>query len=234
MGGNDEEPFHYFRWVAESEAILGGDARLSRRYYFCYVGAMKTTIIRFFLIGGVILLTFAPMAEAVVLPSGNTQVATSHSSVLVKKKVTKKVVKKKLVKKKLKKKKRVTRQRGWTSDASTTTGTPTGTSGTPGMTGETQATQTQPLKTWGVSLENFTFKPSTLTIKKGDIIRFTNHDDVPHQVASDPHPIHTNAPILNGPVINKGETFIVGFAAAGTYTYHCHLHPNMKGTIVVE
>ncbi|HTZ41834.1 MAG TPA: plastocyanin/azurin family copper-binding protein [Candidatus Omnitrophota bacterium] len=31
-----------------------------------------------------------------------------------------------------------------------------------------------------------------------------------------------------------GGTYSHTFAAAGTYSYHCSIHPSMKGTIIVQ
>jgi plastocyanin len=34
-------------------------------------------------------------------------------------------------------------------------------------------------------------------------------------------------------LLGSGATYSVKFTAAGTYNYHCNIHPNMVGTIVV-
>lgn len=64
-------------------------------------------------------------------------------------------------------------------------------------------------------------------------VRFTNLSDIPHQIAVDPHPTHTQEPGFVSGILQKGDTYEYPFTRAGTYTYHCHLHPNMKGTITV-
>lgn len=115
----------------------------------------------------------------------------------------------------------------------TTQGAENNNQGAPGATGASTSIEVPPPKTWQVSIASMAFAQSSLTIKKGDSVQFTNNDDVPHQVASDPHPIHTNLPAINGAIMNKGDMFEITFATVGTYTYHCHLHPNMKGTITV-
>jgi plastocyanin len=35
-----------------------------------------------------------------------------------------------------------------------------------------------------ISIDNFTFKPQTLTVKAGTTITWTNKDDIPHAIAS--------------------------------------------------
>jgi plastocyanin len=50
---------------------------------------------------------------------------------------------------------------------------------------------------------------------------------VAHQITSD------NGAFKMSDPIGSGATYTVTFTAAGTYTYHCNIHPNMVGTIVV-
>lgn len=51
---------------------------------------------------------------------------------------------------------------------------------------------------------------------------------VAHQIASDNGAFGTSAPL------GSGATYSVTFTAAGSYNYHCAIHPNMVGTIVVS
>lgn len=39
---------------------------------------------------------------------------------------------------------------------------------------------------------------------------------------------------LSDPSLQPGGTWEVKFTTAGTYQYHCSIHPNMVGTIVVS
>jgi len=78
-----------------------------------------------------------------------------------------------------------------------------------------------------VEIKNFAFTPKTLTIKKGTTITFTNQDSVGHTATADDGNFGTE-------ILAKGESGSVTFDKAGTYTYHCTPHPNMKATIVVE
>lgn len=78
------------------------------------------------------------------------------------------------------------------------------------------------------------FSPSPLTIKAGRTVNFVNQDSAPHWPASDPHPIHTLYPgfdALKG--LAQGENYSFTFTRVGTWTYHDHLHPTTKGTIIV-
>ena len=78
------------------------------------------------------------------------------------------------------------------------------------------------------------FSPAKATATAGSTVTFTNNDTESHQVSSNPHPVHTSFPPLNGPVLQPGESFTVTFSKAGTHQYHDHLNPADTGTIVVE
>jgi hypothetical protein len=51
--------------------------------------------------------------------------------------------------------------------------------------------------------------PSTVLVLPGGRVLFTNDDDAPHQVESNPHPDHTGCPELDGPVLAPGDSFVV-------------------------
>jgi plastocyanin len=76
-----------------------------------------------------------------------------------------------------------------------------------------------------VTIANFAFNPSTLTVKAGDTVTWENDDATPHQIASDS---------FNSESLAKGNTFQHKFDTKGTYQYHCAIHPSMTGQIVVE
>lgn len=78
------------------------------------------------------------------------------------------------------------------------------------------------------------FVPSTLTVRLGETVTFWNEDTENHQVSSNPHPVHTDYPQLNGGVLTPSESRSVAFSRAGTFGYHDHLNPALQGTIVVQ
>ncbi len=104
---------------------------------------------------------------------------------------------------------------------STTTAPASPPSNTPQQSPESQG------KTYHVAIQNFAFSPSTLNIKKGDTVIWTNMDSAPHTVTSD------TGKELSSAKLSKGQTFSYTFDEEGTYAYHCAVHPMMKGTIVV-
>lgn len=71
------------------------------------------------------------------------------------------------------------------------------------------------------------FSPSTVTITKGSRVVWVNKSDAPHTVTSD-----TGAFAGSG-TLTTNQTFSMIFNTAGTFTYHCAIHPYMQATIIV-
>lgn len=74
------------------------------------------------------------------------------------------------------------------------------------------------------------FTPSTLTINAGETATFT-FGAVAHNVTFNNRDATTPADI---PGNNSSVSITRTFATAGTYTYHCTIHPNMTGKVVVQ
>ncbi|MGJ4883539.1 MULTISPECIES: cupredoxin domain-containing protein [unclassified Bradyrhizobium] len=77
-----------------------------------------------------------------------------------------------------------------------------------------------------VTIDNFTFTPTEVTVKVGDTVTWTNHDDIPHTVVS--------AGKYRSKTLDTDDSFSFTFAAAGDYKYFCSLHPHMTGLVKVE
>ncbi len=76
--------------------------------------------------------------------------------------------------------------------------------------------------------EKYSFQPATLTIKVGTQVVWLNTSDAPHTVTSD------TAGVFGSPSnITQNQTFKFTFTSAGTFPYHCNIHPYMKATITV-
>jgi plastocyanin len=78
-----------------------------------------------------------------------------------------------------------------------------------------------------VSISGFTFGPAELRVKKGTKVTWTNLNLSGHTITSD------NGAFASGN-LSQGKTFSHTFNTAGTFTYHCALHPSMTGTVIVE
>ncbi len=79
-----------------------------------------------------------------------------------------------------------------------------------------------------VSITNFSFSPSAITVKKGTTVTWTNHDSVAHTV------VETDG--KTGPSsqnINDGQSFSFTYNEVGAFAYHCSVHPEMVGTVTV-
>jgi plastocyanin len=76
------------------------------------------------------------------------------------------------------------------------------------------------------SIDNFTFKPDTITVPVGTTVVWENDDDIVHTVVA-----------LDGafcsPALDTEDKFSFTFDKAGTFEYFCSLHPYMKAKVVV-
>jgi plastocyanin len=79
-----------------------------------------------------------------------------------------------------------------------------------------------------VSIPGFSFDPASLTINQGDIVTWTNNHTVNHTTTSD------DGTEWDSGTMAPGATFSHTFTTAGTFPYHCAIHPAMLGTITVE
>ena len=78
-----------------------------------------------------------------------------------------------------------------------------------------------------VKIDNFTFTPQQVTVRAGDIVTWTNRDDIPHTVTS-------KTMAFRSKPMDTDDKFSFTFTTPGIYAYFCSLHPHMTGTIVVE
>jgi len=71
------------------------------------------------------------------------------------------------------------------------------------------------------------FSPADFAIDAGSSVTWTNDDSVTHTTTS-----NTNA--WNSGNVPPGGHFTAAFPTAGTFPYHCQIHPGMVGTITVR
>ncbi len=71
------------------------------------------------------------------------------------------------------------------------------------------------------------FGMNPLTISAGTTISWLNSDTTTHTSAAD------GGQWASGNIAPGGR-FNFTFASAGQFTYHCQIHPNMTGTIIVQ
>jgi plastocyanin len=78
-----------------------------------------------------------------------------------------------------------------------------------------------------VTIADYSFKPSDLTVPVGTTVTFTNTDSTPHTATSKRQGAFDSGPI------DTGKTGSIKLNEAGTFAYYCQFHPFMKGTITV-
>jgi plastocyanin len=79
-----------------------------------------------------------------------------------------------------------------------------------------------------ITISNFKFSPGTLQVQHGARIKVTNDDSTAHTVTSD------DGKSFDSGDVNSGASTTIPGPAAGTYAYHCTIHPFMKGKLVVQ
>lgn len=102
-----------------------------------------------------------------------------------------------------------------------------------------------PPGTVDVSIQDFTFTPASVTIHVGMSVRWVNKGPSAHTTTSDTGAWNSGtlgAPNGGGGIYggggSAGGTFTQTFAQAGTYGYHCEIHPpsaypHFVGTVTV-
>ena len=79
----------------------------------------------------------------------------------------------------------------------------------------------------GVRVGDDFFSPATTTVSRGGTVRWTNEGFRRHTTTG-------NAPLaLWNASLNRGAQFDVTLVAAGSYAYHCTIHPEMSGSVKV-
>jgi plastocyanin len=78
------------------------------------------------------------------------------------------------------------------------------------------------------------FVPTAVSVKAdaGFDIAFDNQDSAPHNIAITSA---SGASVFKGEIVTSTKvTYTVPALAAGTYTFICEVHPDMKGTITAQ
>lgn len=77
-------------------------------------------------------------------------------------------------------------------------------------------------------ITSFKFQPNSQRLRVGDTIRWTNFDLPQHTSTAD------REGTWDSPRLDRNGVFEYKFAAAGTFKYHCAVHPFMHGEVIVE
>jgi plastocyanin len=80
-----------------------------------------------------------------------------------------------------------------------------------------------------VAIRDMAFSPSSLSVRRGRTVTWTNRDPFAHSV------VVTRGPrLFHSPLLQPGQSFSHTFRVAGTYRYKCGVHPMMRGTVRVR
>ena len=96
-----------------------------------------------------------------------------------------------------------------------------------GNVASTTTTSSQPVSGNSINIVNFTFNPGTLTVNVGTTVTWTNNDSTTHRPVSD-------SGVFDGGNLAPNSIFSFTFNTAGTFPYHCSIHPSMTGTVIVK
>ncbi len=78
-----------------------------------------------------------------------------------------------------------------------------------------------------VSIPGFLFSPDTAVITAGSTVRWTNNHTTSHTSTS-------NTAVWSSGPLSPGQHFSFTFNSAGSFPYHCEIHPSMMGIVVVN
>ena len=79
---------------------------------------------------------------------------------------------------------------------------------------------------WSVNIGDNFFDPPQSAVEPGSTITWTNNGDEPHTVTADDGSFDSG-------MLNPGDSYTVAFDGQGTVTYHCAIHPEMRGSVTV-
>jgi amicyanin len=77
-------------------------------------------------------------------------------------------------------------------------------------------------------MQNINFNPTTIHVKVGETVTWTNRDDAPHNVTYASGPTFASSPTFT-----RGESWSLKLTKPGLIRYFCTIHPGMDGSIVV-
>lgn len=86
-------------------------------------------------------------------------------------------------------------------------------------------TSTVSASTSQVLIKDFKFQPPQITINSGDTITWTHPGPASHTV---------KFADSESQILKNGGSYSKTFSQAGTFDYECGIHPDMKGTVIVQ
>ena len=82
--------------------------------------------------------------------------------------------------------------------------------------------------TSSITINDFKFSPRAIRIPAGARVKVTNSDSTAHTVTAD------DGRSFDSRTVDPGASTSFKAPGPGSYSYHCTIHPFMKGTLVVR
>jgi plastocyanin len=79
-----------------------------------------------------------------------------------------------------------------------------------------------------ITISDFEFSPATTRVRSGARVEVTNSDSAAHTVTAD------DGQRFDSGTVEPGAATTIQAPRAGTYAYHCEIHPFMKGKLVAQ
>ena len=90
----------------------------------------------------------------------------------------------------------------------------------------TAKAQKHPTRT--ISIQDVSFKPARITVKRGTKVTWINRDSIAHTVTANKKNSFDSR--RRGP----GRRYTHTFKSTGKKRYHCEIHPDMRASVVVK
>ncbi len=78
-----------------------------------------------------------------------------------------------------------------------------------------------------ITISNFNFSPNPMSVTVGSSVAWKNNDSTSHTATAD------NGSFNTGTIAPGATSNAITMSTAGTFTYHCQIHPFMTATINV-
>jgi len=79
-----------------------------------------------------------------------------------------------------------------------------------------------------VLIQDFSFKPAHIIIKRGTKVRWINKDSTAHTATAN------NGRSFDSGRLAPGKRYTHTFKSLGKKRYHCKIHPDMRASVVVK
>ncbi len=113
------------------------------------------------------------------------------------------------------------------SGSDDTSSEPEATTGAPAQSGEAPTAGGEKLeRSVKVDIADFAYDPDPVRVQTGGKVIWQNEDAAPHTATADDGSFDTD-------IIKEGKIKSETFKQAGTYAYHCEVHPTMHGIVEV-